>query len=74
MTNITNDLIYEVLKDVQHRITNVEQSTKDNRVGIANIRKDIHRVEGHILRQDDALLNVDERLTRIERRLQLADA
>lgn len=74
MVDITNDLIYEVLKDIQQRVANVEQNTKDNRVGIANIRKDIHHVEGHILRHDDEFTRMHDRLERIERRLQLADA
>lgn len=74
MTDATNDLIYEVLKDVQGRMTRMEHSLRELTLGQVSIRQDIHGLEGHILRHDANFVQVKERLDRIEKRLGLIDA
>lgn len=74
MTKVTNELIYEVLKDIQSRLGNVERDMKELKTGQLNIRKDIHRLDGHILRHDDEFVRVNERLDRIEKQLSLVQA
>ena len=74
MVEVTNELIYEVLKAMQSRLGNVETS-------LSEVKAELHAMRGHMLatQTDIANLyagqgNIDGRLARIERRLELTDA
>src|SRR5436305_1044714 len=74
MAEVTNELIYEVLKGTQPRLANIE-------TGIVEVKTELQAVRGHLLaiQTDVANLyagqaNVEVRLSRIERRLELTDA
>jgi chromosome segregation ATPase len=74
MAEVTNELIYEVLKAMQTRLSNIEGS-------IVEIKTELQAVRGHMLaiQTDIANLyagqaNVEVRLGRIERRLELTDS
>ena len=73
MAEVTNELIYEVLKAMPTRLSNIEGS-------IIEVKTELQAVRGHMLaiQTDIANLyagqtNVDVRLARIERRLELTD-
>ena len=65
MSHVTRDLLYEVLKSVLARLTNIEAS-------ISEVRTELMAIGGHLaaMRTDIA----KTRLGRIERRLDLADS
>jgi hypothetical protein len=74
MTEVTNDLIYEVLKSMQTRLSNIEGS-------VIEIKTELQAVRGHMLaiQTDVANLyagqgNLEVRLGRIEKRLELTEA
>jgi len=74
MAEVTNELIYEVLKGTQTRLSNIE-------IGIVEVKTELQAVRGHLLaiQTDIANLyagqaNVEMRLSRIERRLELTDS
>jgi hypothetical protein len=74
MAEVTNELIYEVLKSMQTRLSNIE-------MGMAEMRTELRELRGHMLavQTDIANLyvgqgNIEARLGRIERRLELTDA
>ena len=74
MTDVTNELIYEVLKDIQTRTTQVETNSRDLVKGQLRIRKDINELRGDTIRHDENFAKIEVRLDRIEKRLGLIDA
>ena len=74
MAEVTNDLIYEVLKRVQEDVSTVRQDMR-------GMREEMTAMRGHMLAIQRDVNNIYERLAtlevradRIERRLELADA
>ena len=74
MTTVNNELIYEVLKQIQTDVAALHHGVKELKTGQSAIRKDIHRLDGNLLRIDDEFVSVNERLDRIEKQLSLVQA
>jgi len=79
--NVTNELIYEVLKQIQDRLAKVEATLTDHtrlfirvREEINSVREDINGLRGDDLRREAMQAKMDARLQRIENRLSLSDA
>lgn len=70
---ITNELIYEVLKNVQTSIARLETGMQELKHGQINIRDDIHAVRGDVLRHDKALASLEIDMERIKHRLDMVD-
>ena len=73
MAEVTNELIYEVLKAMQPRLSNIEGS-------VIEVKTELQAVRGHMLAIQTDIANLyagqangDVRLARIERRLELTD-
>nr|WP_295465339.1 hypothetical protein [Mesorhizobium sp.] len=73
MAEVTNDLIYEILKNIQGRVDKMEHGIGEIRHEVVSIRltqmgiqNDIHNMYGILARHDD-------RLERIENRLELRE-
>lgn len=73
MAEVTNELLYEVLKSIQQRLTNLEHLAVEHSQSMAAFR-------GHLLStQTDTnnvyavLSRIDQRLDRVERRLELRE-
>jgi chromosome segregation ATPase len=73
MAEVTNDLIYEILKSIQFRLDKIE-------AGIDELRQGHNAMRGHIISIQTDISNIygiltrhDERLDRIERRLELRE-
>ncbi len=73
MANITNELIYEILK-------NLQQGQADLKAGQQEMKAELHGVRGHMLAFQTDIHNLyssvsglDARLERVERRLNLRD-
>ena len=74
MAEVSNELIYEVLKQVQQRLDRVDHKVDELksemnalRGHMISLQQDTHNIYGVLGRQDT-------RLERIERRLELSDA
>jgi len=67
-------MIYELAKDVQSKVNQIEQSVRDLVQGQLRIRKDINELRSDIIRYDKSFAQIDVRLDRIEKRLDLVDA
>src|SRR5690349_9754021 len=52
MTEITNELIYEVLKRVQSDVAAVKQTQADHTQQLLKIREDVHNLRGDDLRRE----------------------
>jgi len=79
--NVTKELIFDVLKHIQGRLAKVETVLADHtrqfirvREDINSVREDINGLRGDDLRREAMQARMDERLQRIENRLNLTDA
>jgi hypothetical protein len=80
MAEVTNELLYEVLKAVQARLGNVEEGLRELRGEVHAMRAGLTAIDGRMgaLHLDIANLYestgaMDSRLYRIERRLEITD-
>ena len=71
MTKVTNDLIYEVLKQMQSDLSTVKHDIGELKEGQMRLREDVHSLSGRVLQVERSLFSLDERLLRVERRLDL---
>jgi hypothetical protein len=74
MTEITNDLIYEVLKAIQVRLgNNIEDGMRELRIEMSAMRGHMIAVEQDVANIYSRLAGVEVRLEHIERRLDIID-
>jgi tetrahydromethanopterin S-methyltransferase subunit G len=73
MTEITNELIYEVLKRMQDRLTALDRKVDEVKAELVSIRghvvasqQDVHNVYMQLAGQDARLERIDRRLDLIE--------
>ena len=81
MAEITNELIYEILNQLQSGMAEVKATLDDHtrqllriREDINNVRDDINGLRGDDLRIETMQAHMNNRLERIESRLNLSDA
>jgi hypothetical protein len=74
MTEITNELIYEILKQLQAGQAEMKAVLADHTRQLLRIRDDINNLRSDDLRIETMQTSMDARLERIERRLNLSDA
>ncbi|GLI92509.1 hypothetical protein [Methylocystis echinoides] len=80
MTEVTNELIYEVLKAMQARLGNIEESMREARGEVRALRSAISAIDNRMGAFHMDLANLYEasgamegRMSRIERRLEIID-
>jgi len=73
MTEVTNELMYEVLKVIQQDVFSLKN-------GVSELKLELNAVRGHMISMQPDIHNIygvlarhDVRLERIERRLELSD-
>ncbi len=74
MTQITNDIIYEILKKIQAEIGAVKQTQGDHTHHLLRLREEVNNLRSDDLRRENLQAQMDVRLERIETRLNLSDA
>ena len=74
MAEVTNELIYEILKKLQPDMSDVKKTLSDHDQQFIALREQMHAVQGDILRLERQGAAVSHRLDRIERRLGLVEA
>lgn len=81
MSEVTNDLIYEVLKAVQARLGNMDEAQREMRGEFRAVRGNLHAMQTQmgaiqidIANLSEAYGALDTRLSRIERRLDIIDS
>jgi hypothetical protein len=72
--NVTNELIYDVLKQLQADMAEVKATLADHTRQFIRVREDINTLRGDDLRRESLQAQMDVRLQRIETRLNLTDA
>ncbi|MGU3536860.1 hypothetical protein [Methylobacterium sp. A54F] len=71
MAEITNELLYEVLKAVQAPLGNMDESMREMRGEIGGVRTSLQAVQTDIGNLYESYGALDARLSRIERRLDI---
>ena len=71
--NVTNELLYEILKQLQIDVADVKRMLTDHTRQLIGIRQDINNLRGDDLRRETIQTQMDVRLERIENRLNLGD-
>jgi hypothetical protein len=74
MAEVTNELLYEVLKKLLTNMSEVKNTLSDHHQQFIALREQLHAVQGDILLIERQGSGFSHRLERIEQRLQLADA
>lgn len=74
MKRITNELIYEVLKNVQADISELKSVVVELKEGQIGLRGQLHAIQGDALRQERTVAGVQLDIDRIKSRLDLTDA
>jgi len=74
MTEITNQLVYKALKQLQTGQTAIKATLADHTRQLIRVREDINALRGDDLRRETLQAQMDSRLQRIETRLNLTDA
>lgn len=79
--NVNDELMFEILKQLQKDMSDVKATLTDHtrqfirvREDINSVREDINGLRGDDLRREAMQAGMDERLQRIENRLNLTDA
>lgn len=73
MADVTNELIHEVLKRIQHDISEMRQDLRETKVEVNAIRGHLLAIQGDTSNLYGILARQDQRLDRIERRLELRE-
>ena len=74
MVDITNELMFEILKSIQLRLDGMDRSLKDIVHGQIRLREDLNNSHRDSIRLESQVAEVTTRLDRIEARLNLNDA
>ncbi len=74
MAQITNELIYEILKQLQAGQADLKVILSDHSRQFIKVREDINSLRGDDLRREALQAQMDARLQHIETRLNLTDA
>ena len=74
MVEVTNQLLYEILRQIQSDVSDVKKALIDHGHQLIRVREEINTLRGDDLRRESIQAQMDHRLERIERRLSLSDA
>jgi hypothetical protein len=74
MTDITNELMYEILKQLQDRMSSFDRKLDEVKSEMQALRIDSVAVQQNIQNIYSMFVRHDPRLERIERRLNIAEA
>jgi septal ring factor EnvC (AmiA/AmiB activator) len=70
MSEITNELMFEVLKSIQGRLETMERSLKDLAHGQIRVREDLNNFHRDAIRLESQVSDVGNRLERLEKRFE----
>jgi hypothetical protein len=72
--NVTNELMYELLKKVRGELAEMKADMKDLKEGQISIRNQLHAMQGDTLRQERTIATLQHDVDRIKNRFDLTDA
>ena len=72
--NVTNELMFEILKQLQKDMADVKATLADHTHQLIRVRQGINSLAEDDLRREVLQAQMDHRLERIEKRLNLSEA
>ncbi len=72
--NVTNELMYETLKSIQSGVERLSEDMRDLRFRVGSIEREMATISERIAHNSIRTDRMEERLSRIEKRLDLVDA
>ncbi len=73
MAEVTNELMYELLKAIRHDIGALKETSAETRIELNNLRSSMISIQGDINNIYGVLARHDRHLERIENRLDLRE-
>ena len=73
MADLTNELMFELLKRIQADSSGLKDSFRDLRLDLSNLRTQVHLMQGDMNHMRGSIARIDDRLDRIENRLDLRE-
>ncbi|HTO30062.1 MAG TPA: hypothetical protein VL202_02600 [Pararhizobium sp.] len=73
MAEVTNELMYELLKRIQVDISSLKEGQRDLRHDNLSLRNQFHTMQGDINNLRGSIAHIEDRLDRIENRLELRE-
>lgn len=73
MVEVTQDLIYEVLRNIQGDVSNLKGNVRELRQDNVSIRNHLHLLQGDVNNLHGTVGQIVDRLERIENRLDLRE-
>lgn len=70
---VTNELILEHLKSIQQRLSNLENGQADIKTSLVSIQQHMTGFMTHATAHESAIANLQLRMERLERRLEISD-
>jgi septation ring formation regulator EzrA len=70
MIQITNELMYEILKSIQARLETMDKGLKDIAHGQIRLREDLNNFHRDTIRLEVQVSDVSNRLERLEKRFE----
>ena len=74
MAEVTNELLFEVLKKIQADVGHIKKRVDDHDGQFIALREQLHNMQGELLRSERQTAGLSYRFERIEARLGLAEA
>jgi hypothetical protein len=68
MTEITNELMYNVLKKIQEDVSHIRDRVDDHDQQFIRMREEIHSMRGDVLRVGRSVAEMQVKIDRLERR------
>jgi hypothetical protein len=73
MTAATNELMYEVLKQIQSDVAELKQARQEMREGFSSIKSHITGLVGDVFSHERRILNIEDEIIRLKNRLSSED-
>ena len=74
MTEANQSLVLEILKQIQGDMATMKADIHELKQGQVRIREDVHANSGHVISLEKTIMDLDQRVQRIEKRLDLVEA
>lgn len=74
MPEADESLVLEILKQIQADIAVMKGDLQELKQGQVRIREDVHSTGGHVISLEKSIMDLDQRIQRIEKRLELVEA
>lgn len=73
VTDVSNELMYELLKRIQSDVSGLKEGQKDLRQDMLSMRNQFHLLQGDFNSMRGSIGHIENRLDRIENRLELRE-